>query len=320
MKNYTIRRLLGLIPVLILLSFLIYVMIDSAPGDPVLQLFGYNPDVRPEEIARLRSFYGLDQPMPVRYSKWMGKILTGNFGSSNAFHRPVTDLMKQRIPRTLQLTVAALIVSLLISLPIGIYSALKPYSTLDYVATFFVFLGRSMPGFWFALMTIIIFSINLKWLPAAGVGSQDLQGWPGFVDRMRHMILPLSVLTFLQVTAWVRYIRASLLEVIKSDFIRTARSKGLAERVVVLKHGLRNAMIPIITIIALDLPHLFGGTVIIEQVFAYPGMGRLIFEAIVSKDMNLAMGCLILLAFLTVVASLLADIAYALVDPRVRFD
>jgi peptide/nickel transport system permease protein len=320
MKNYTIRRVFGLIPILILLSFLIFVMLDSAPGDPVLQLFGYNPDVRPEEIARLREYYGLDQPMPVRYWKWMSKILSGSFGTSNAFHMPVTELMKQRIPRTLQLTVAALVLSLLIALPIGVYSALKPYSPLDYIATFFVFLGRSMPSFWFALMTIIVFAIWLKWLPAAGVQTHQLTGWEGLMDRLKHTILPLSVLTFLQVTAWVRYIRASLLEVVKSDFVRTARAKGLSERRVILKHALRNAMIPIITIIALDLPHLFGGTVIIEQVFAYPGMGRLIFEAIVSKDMNLAMGCLILLAFLTVVASLLADIAYALVDPRVRFD
>ncbi len=319
MQNYVIRRVLGLIPILLMLSFLIFAMIDLAPGDPVLQLYGYNPNVGPEEIQRLREYYGLDKPMPFRYISWARKMLSGSFGNSAAFHIPVSELLAQRIPRTLQLTVVALCTSLIIALPIGVYSALKPYSPIDYVATFCVFLGRSMPSFWFALITIIVFSIHLKWLPAAGVETGDLKGWVGSFDRIKHLILPLMVLSFLQVTGWVRYIRASLLEVVKSDYIRTARAKGLAERTVVLKHALRNAMIPIITIIALDLPQLVGGTVVIEQVFAYPGMGRLIFEAIVSKDVNLAMACLILLACLTVVASLLADVFYAVVDPRVRF-
>ena len=302
-----------------MLSVLLFTMIDLAPGDPVLQLYGYNPDVRPEEIQRLREYYGLDKPMPYRYAKWVAKMASGSFGNSAAFHIPVSDLLGQRIPRTLQLTVVALCTSLIIAVPIGVYSALKPYSLADYVATFFVFLGRSMPSFWFALITIMVFSIHLKWLPAAGVETGDLTGWIGSWDKIKHLILPLMVLTFLQVTGWVRYVRASLLEVVKSDYIRTARAKGVTESKVILKHALRNAMIPIITIIALDLPQLVGGTVVIEQVFAYPGMGRLIFEAIVSKDVNLAMACLILLACLTVIASLLADISYAVVDPRVRF-
>lgn len=315
------KRLLGMIPMVLLLSMLIYGLIELAPGDAVLNMLGEeNPNATPEEIARLRQYYGLDQPLPVRYAKWLARVVRGDFGTSQAYHMPVLDIIKQKVPQTLLLTVSALVLSIIIALPIGIHAALHPYSVSDYLQTFMVYLGRTMPNFWFGLMLIIIFSVKLKWLPAGGMRAlRDATGWVAVRDIGKHLILPLGVLTFLRITGWVRYIRSSMLDNINADYVRTARAKGLKERVVVMKHALRNALIPIVTIMALDIPHLVGGAVIIETVFSWPGMGRLMFDAIQSKDTNLAMACLILLGLLTVLASLIADIAYAVIDPRVRF-
>jgi len=320
LRSYVTRRLLEIIPVLMLLTVLLFTLIELAPGDPLLLMFGNNPNATPEEMATLSKYYGLDQPVPVRYVKWLSKVLRGDFGSSRAYHMPVMSIVKQKIPQTVLLTTLALILSILVALPIGVYSALKPYSIGDYVQTFLVYLGRSMPGFWFGLMTIIIFAVKLRWLPAGGMtGMEDVRGWGAFVDGLKHLTLPLAVLTFLQVTGWVRYIRSSMLDTINADYVRTARAKGLKERTVIYKHALRNALIPVITLVALDMPGLLGGTVIVETVFSWPGMGRLLYDAIMNKDVNLAMACLLLLGLLTVSGSLLADIAYAVVDPRVRY-
>lgn len=321
MRSVLKKRLLGMIPMVLLLSVLLYGLIELAPGDPVLSMLGEeNPNATPEEIARLREYYGLDKPVPVRYVKWLGRVARGDFGTSRAYHMPVLTIIKQKIPQTLLLTVSALVLSIVIALPIGIHAALHPYSVSDYVQTFLVYLGRTMPNFWFGLMVIIVFSVKLKWLPAGGMRNlRDATGLAAVGDVAKHLVMPLGVLTFLRITGWVRYIRSSMLDNINADYIRTAKAKGLKERTVVMKHALRNALIPIITIMALDIPHLVGGAVIIETVFSWPGMGRLMFDAIQSKDTNLAMACLILLGLLTVLASLIADIAYSVIDPRVRY-
>lgn len=320
MHTFIVKRVLGLIPLLFLLTVLLFTLIELSPGDPLMQMFADNPNLTPEEMARLVKYYGLDQPVPVRYIKWLSRVVQGDFGSSRAYHMPVFSVIKQKIPPTLILSVSALALSLLIALPIGIYAALKPYSASDYAQTFLVYLGRSMPSFWFGLMLIIIFSVRLKWFPAGGMRSlEDARGLQALSDLVKHIILPLSVLTFLQITGWVRYIRSSMLDTINSDYVRTARAKGLRERTVIYRHALRNALIPVVTLVALDIPALVGGGVVVETVFSWPGMGRLLYDAIISKDTNLAMACLLLLGLLTMLGSLLADIAYAIIDPRIRY-
>jgi len=292
------------------------------PGDPLLYSRVENPRVivqDPERIAKLREYYHLDDPLIVRYFFWLKSLFKGDLGYSSMYKLPVLKLIKSRLPNTLMLTVTAWLIGLIVAFPIGIYSAVKKYSFLDYFFTVLAFIGISLPTFWFALMAIIVFSVFLGWFPAAGVQTYGISGsWNIFVDKLKHLALPSLVLGLVQVAYWVRYIRTSLLEVLDQDYIRTAYSKGAPDKRVILRHALRNAMIPIITIIALDIPYFFGGALIVETIFSWPGMGRLMYEAVLASDYNLAINCLMFITIVTLLSNLLADFLYVLVDPRIR--
>jgi peptide/nickel transport system permease protein len=263
----------------------------------------------------------LDDPLIVKYFDWLKNILIGDLGFSSQYKIPSSELIFSRLPNTLLLTVTAWIIGIVLALPIGIYAAVKKYSVFDYSTTVFAFVGISLPSFWFALMAIILFGVILQWLPISGLETYGVTGfWNVFLDRFRHLIMPAIVLGFIQVAFWVRYIRAALLEVLDQDYIRTAYAKGANERRVIIRHALRNAMIPIITIIALDIPYFFGGALIVETVFAWPGMGRLMYNAVLASDYNLAINCLMFLAIITLLSNLLADVLYVVVDPRIKLD
>ncbi|MBT9164147.1 MAG: Dipeptide transport system permease protein DppB [candidate division WS2 bacterium] len=327
MRDYLIRRLLQLVPLVIAVSLLIYFIIDLAPGDPLEHLL-LDPDIKMEDIERLKEIYGVGGPFLERWGKWFWRLIRYQDLGVARFHPyPVWDLILHRIPVTLRLSLLAMAVSLAVALPVGIFSARRQYSGWDNIFTGLAFFGRSMPTFWFGIMLILIFGIYLGGtpieLPMGGLSSIVFpEGVPWItlqLNAAKHHILPVLVLGLAGMTGWTRYVRSTLLEVLGQDYIRTARAKGLSERVVIWKHAFRNVLIPLITLVALTLPALFAGAIITETVFALPGMGRLIFTAVVSKDFNLAVGCLTFLCILTIVSNLLADIMYAVVDPRVRF-
>lgn len=329
MATYALRRVLQMIPLLLLISLVIFALTALQPGDPVDQLIFGNPRITPEDVARLREAYGLNIPWPQRYVSWLMRAFQGEFGYSRDFGIPATQfIFTQRLPNTLLLTVPALIISTLIAVPLGIYSAIRQYSTLDYVLTFLSFVAFSAPVFWIGVMALYLFAVYLPQvtggvivLPPGGLGSLSPEDgfWPFWLDRLKYLILPLSILMFREIAATTRFMRASFLEVIGQDFVRTAKAKGLPNRAVIFKHALRNALIPIVTILGLSIPGLFGGAVLTETVFSWPGMGRALLDLLVSKDFNVVMLCLMLLAILTVVFQLIADLAYAWVDPRIRY-
>lgn len=322
MISYFLRRVAELIPVFFLISMIIFFILNAMPGDPLLYSRVENPRVivqDPERMAKLREYYHLDDPLIVRYFFWLKSLFKGDLGYSSMYKLPVLKLIRSRLPNTLMLTVTAWLIGLIVAFPIGIYSAVKKYSFLDYFFTVLAFIGISLPTFWFALMAIIVFSVTLGWFPTTGVQTYGISGsWNIFVDKLKHLALPSLVLGLVQVAYWVRYIRTSLLEVLDQDYIRTAYSKGAPDKRVILKHALRNAMIPIITIIALDIPYFFGGALIVETIFSWPGMGRLMYEAVLASDYNLAINCLMFITIVTLLSNLLADFLYVLVDPRIR--
>jgi peptide/nickel transport system permease protein len=324
MKGYFLKRTLELIPIFFIISFIIFALLNAMPGDPLLQMRMQNPRAfaqDPERLIELREFYHLDDPLAVKYFDWLKNILIGDLGYSSQYKIPVSELIFSRLPNTLLLTVTAWVIGIALALPIGIYAAVKKYSVFDYSTTIFAFVGISLPSFWFALMAIILFGVILQWLPISGIATYGLMGfWVVFLDKFKHLIMPSIVLGFVQVAFWVRYIRASLLEVLDQDYIRTAYAKGASESRVIIKHALRNAMIPIITIIALDIPYFFGGALIIETVFAWPGMGRLMYQAVLASDYNLAINCLMFLAIITLLSNLIADVLYVVVDPRIKLN
>lgn len=321
MKGYFFKRFLELIPVFFLISIIIFVILNAMPGDPLLQMRMENPRAvnDPQKMAELRVYYHLDDPIYIKYFDWLKNFITGDMGFSSQYKKPVVGLILGRLPNTLILTITAWVIGLGVALPIGIYSAVRKYSVFDYSTTVFAFIGISMPAFWFALMAIIIFGVFLQWLPISGIETYGITGfWNIFADRVKHLVLPALVLGLVQVAYWVRYIRTSLLEVLDQDFIRTAYAKGGKEKRVIFKHALRNAMIPIITIITLDIPYFFGGSLIIETIFAWPGMGRLMYQAVLASDYNLAINCLMFITVITLFSNLMADILYVVVDPRIR--
>ncbi|WP_412027995.1 ABC transporter permease [Deinococcus yunweiensis] len=331
MGTYILRRALQMIPLLLVISVMIFMLTALQPGDPVDQLTFGNTNITPEDIARLKQAYGLDQPWYVRYFFWLKQAATGNFGYSQDFNIPALEFVfQQRMPNTLLLTVPALVISTLIAVPLGIFSAIRQYSWMDYVLTFFSFLAFSAPVFWVAAMAMYFFAVYLPGvtggtvsLPPGGLGSPDLPLDAGFwataMDKLHYLLLPLAILMLREIAVTMRFMRANMLEVLTQDFVRTARAKGLNSRAVLYKHALRNAVAPILTLLGLSIPGLFGGAVITETVFSWPGMGRAIFDALVTKDFNVVMVALMLLALLTVVFQLLTDIAYAYVDPRIRY-
>ncbi len=335
MTQYIIRRLLQAIPVLFIVSMLVFALIQIAPNNP-LAAYQNNPNISPEDLLRLEQEYGFNDPLPVKYVKWLSQTLQGNWGDSFVTHRPVITEIGERLPNTLYLSLIAFALALALAIPIGVISAVRQYSLFDHIVTTIAFMGQSIPIFWFGLILIIIFSVNLQ-NPFAGTPlfphPAPLPLFPGggmttlsdnppapLVDRIWHLILPVSMLAVFQLAQHVRYMRAGMLDILKMDFIRTARSKGLRERVVIYRHAFKNAAIPLATIIALEIPALFNGAVFTETMFSWPGMGRLFFNSAERGDYTVLMGILMISAALIIFFNLVADIAYAFLDPRIRYD
>ena len=349
MIGYLLRRLLGAIPLLLGILTLIFFIIHIAPGDPTARFF--NPNVAPEVIAQMRRNLGLDQPIHIQYFKWLSAFVRGDFGYSFGQMRPISDILFPsgcelfrvgRVPlpfftceeggvlwNTLQLTLISLVIIFAVGMLIGIVQAVRQYSLADNVLTFVALFFYSMPSFWLALMLILVLSLKAsqwgwpEWLqfPAsqmASVGADRMDPGPRFLDRLEHLLLPAIALGIGSAAGVARYMRGSMLEVIHQDFIRTARAKGLSERKVIFKHALRNALIPIITLLGLYLPFLLSGAVLVETIFAWPGMGRLIVDAIFQRDYPLVMATSFVIAAIVVVGNLVSDVLYAVVDPRIR--
>lgn len=319
MGRYLLRRLLISVPVLFGITLVTFVIINLAPGDPVLAM------INPEQISALgpgwleeqKKALGLDKPLPVRYGIWLKEIAQGNLGFSYSDRQPIVDKITERIWPTVKLMLTVQALALAIALPIGVISALKQYSLIDYIATIFGFLTISIPSFFLALAAIYVLAVKLKWLPTAGMATVGKP--PSLLDSVEHLILPAVVLGLGQAAPLIRYTRSSMLETVRQDYVRVARAKGLSERAIVYGHSLRNALIPLVTIIALSLPQLLGGTVIIEQVFAWPGMGTLAITAVRGRDYSTIMAINLIGAVAILVSNLLADLLYAWVDPRIKY-
>ncbi|MBI4040581.1 MAG: ABC transporter permease [Deltaproteobacteria bacterium] len=316
MFAYLARRLIQSLFILFGLSVVIYYSLALMPGDPIDLLITSNPNVKVEDIARLRKQYGLDQPIYIRYFKWFNQVVIhGDLGFSRVYKKPTSQILRGRISNTFKLMVGAFLFSLLIAIPIGIYAAFSQYSKFDYVLSILAFIGISIPPFWLGLMLITLFSEKLGWFPAGGF---QTIGFDGGFDRFKYLVLPVCSISAQSIGYWMRYMRSSILEVIQMDYIRTAYAKGLDENTVLFKHALRNALIPMITILALSLPGLVSGAVITESIFAWPGMGRLLLDSVLNTDYYIAMFALLFLAVLTLLSNFAADFLYALVDPRIR--
>lgn len=322
MLQYVARRLIQSAFIIVVISILLFWLINSLPNG-MMSAYAENADMTPEDLARLRAKYGLDDPIPVRYAKWIGNLVQGDWGNSFVSKRPVIQEIQERLPNTLLLMGVSFIITLLIAVPVGILSAIKQYSIFDQIATTLTFAGQSLPVFWFGLMLIIIFHVTLRrpdgtpFLPGSGMATlgQPFSLW----DRIEHLILPISMLSAVSIAGYMRYMRSFMLDVISQDYVRTARAKGLEERVVIFKHALRNALIPLVTLIALDLPALFGGAVFTETIFSWPGMGRLYIDAAFKTDYPLVMAILIINSALIVFSNLLADVLYGYLDPRISY-
>lgn len=319
MGRYILRRILISIPVMLGITIVTYLIVNLAPGDPVSAML--NPEAiasqGPEWVAQQKANLGLNKPLPVRYVLWIGQLGHGNLGFSYNDRLPVTSKLKERFWPTAKLMLTVEFIALLVAIPIGVISAVKQYSWIDYISTIFGFTAVSIPSFFLALAAIYIFSVKIGWLPAAGMSTIGQP--PTFFDSLKHLVLPALVLGLSQAAPLIRYTRSSMLETIRQDYMRTARAKGLGEMFVLYRHGLRNAMIPLITVVALDLPKLLGGTVIIEAVFAWPGMGTLAIESVRNRDYPVIMAINLLAAVLILASNLLADVLYALVDPRIKY-
>ena len=322
MINYIIKRLLFMIPMLIGITIICFVVMHLAPGSPTDMETQMNPRVSVEMKERLRAMYDLDKPLHVQYLKWAKKLLVLDLGTSfSSDRRPVADKILERLPITIALNILSMLLILLVAIPIGVLSAVRQNSLFDRITSVFVFIGFAMPTFWLALLLMILFGVQLGWLPISGIRSLNYEYLPAgkaFVDLIRHLIMPVLLSAFGGLAGFSRYMRANMLEVIRQDYITTARAKGLSERVVIYKHALRNAMLPVVTILGLSVPGLIGGSVIFETIFAIPGMGQLFYMAVMSRDYPTIMGILFIGALLTLLGNLLADVSYALVDPRIR--
>jgi peptide/nickel transport system permease protein len=320
---------------LFIVSILVFGLIQIMPNNP-LSAYLDNPNISHEDLLRLQEEYGFNDPLPVKYVKWLSQTLQGNWGDSFVTHRPVMKEIGERLPNTLYLSGIALVLALLVAIPIGMISAIRQYSLFDHLVTTIAFMGQSIPIFWFGLLLIIIFSVNLQ-NPLAGTSlfphPPPLPLFPGggmttlgenppdpLVDRLWHLMLPLTMLAMVQLAQFVRYMRAGMLDILKMDFIRTAYAKGLKERVVIYKHAFKNAAIPLVTIIGLDIPNLFIGALYTETIFSWPGMGRLFFNSADRGDYTVMMGILMTSATLIIFFNLVADIAYGFLDPRIRYD
>lgn len=323
MTNYIIRRVIQAIPLLLLVSFAVFFLMNLIPGGP-LSAYENNPDITPQDLERLRHELGLDAPLHVRYWNWLTAVLRGDWGISQITRRPALTEIGDKLPNTLYLSLIAFTLTLLIAIPLGMLSAIRQYSWFDHAMTSLAFMGQAMPVFWFGLILIIIFNVTLKhpnggpMLP--GGGMVTIGAPPTLADRISHLILPVSVLVLFGLGSHLRFMRAGMLDVLTQDYIRTAHAKGLRERSVILRHALKNSVIPLVTVVGLELPGLVNGALITETIFSWPGMGRLFFNSIERADYAVMMGVLMLSATMIVVGGLLTDIVYGFLDPRIRFD
>ena len=319
---FALRRLLVSIPLLIGITFISFLVISLAPGGPLDFLTPEDPNASPEVRQRLIQEFGLDQPVYVQYGRWLSRVVRLDFGRTFLPDgRPVLTKIGERLPITLFLNVLEMLVIVGLAVPIGVLSATRQYSFYDKITTVFVFVGFATPDFWLALLLMFLFGVQLGWLPISGLRSMNweyLSFWRQQSDFVAHLILPIAVATFGGLAGFSRYMRQSMLEVIRQDYIQTARAKGLAEGVIIGKHALRNALLPVVTVLGLSLPGLIGGSVIIESIFAIPGMGQLMVQSVFSRDYPVVMGNLVIVATLTLFANLVADVAYGMVDPRIR--
>ncbi|MCM8749337.1 ABC transporter permease [Thermomicrobiaceae bacterium CFH 74404] len=313
MAAYVVRRLLQAVVLLFLVSVLTFLLIHSAPGGPALLA---NPELSREQIQQMTEQLGLDDPLPVQYLRWLGNVARGDFGSSYNTVQPVTRLIAERLPNTVMLTGLALVLSILVAVPLGVLSALKRNSAIDRIIAGFSFIGVSIPVFWLGIMLIIVFAVQLKVLPAGGMYTLGAEF--SLVDRLKHLLLPSLVLVVANLAELTRYTRSGMINVLGEDYIRTARAKGLPNRVVLTRHALRNALIPVITIIGVLLPRAVSGAAITETVFSWPGMGRLAVEAAMTRDYPVVLGATLTVALVVVLSSLVTDLLYAYIDPRIR--
>jgi peptide/nickel transport system permease protein len=322
MLNYLVKRILMLFPLLLGITLITFTVIHLAPGEPVEMQTAMSPKVSAASRAKLREFYGLDKPLHVQYVRWLNNLAHFNLGRSFApDNRPVADKVLERLPVTLSLNFIVLILEFGLAIPIGILAAVRRDTLVDRGISVFVFIGFAIPTFWLALLCIYFFGVKYPILPVSGIhslGSENLPFFARLVDMGRHLLLPISIATFGTLAGLSRYTRSSMLEVLSQDYITTARAKGVSERVVVYKHALKNALLPVITFLGFSLPGLIGGSVIFETIFAIPGMGQLFYQGVMARDYPLVMGILVIGACLTLIGNLLADLCYAFADPRIR--
>lgn len=322
MSAYILRRLIQTLVVIVMLSYFCFYVMTLMPGDPVDIMISSNPKITSEDIARLKSLYGLDQPAYKRYLNWVENLAQGDLGYSRTYRIPVQELMGARLWNTFILSFASLILSILLAVPMGIYSALKPGSKTDYVVNFFSFAGISIPSFWLAIVLIIIFAVKFPIFPAGGtqtIGSNHLGFWADLADRVKYLVLPVASLSIQQIGRFARFTRSAMLEAMRNDFIRTAKAKGLSRQRVIWQHGFRNALIPLITILALSFSSLFSGAILTETVFAYQGVGKLAYDSIIANDYNVAMVAFIISVSMVLLMNLVADILYGVADPRISY-
>lgn len=317
MIAYATRRLLQLIPLLFGISIVLFAVIQAAPGGPEGALLNSGRFIDPAVIEAYRERLGVDQPVHVQYVRWLTAAISGDFGTSFSTTRPVSEMIAERLPATLELMGAAFLFAAIVAIFLGVVSAIKQYSWFDHLGTGLSFVGIAMPVFWFALILQLVFGVLLGWLPIAGT---ETVGATSLGDHLLHLVLPTVVLSFNYIAGWSRYLRSSLIDVMRADYIRTARAKGLPERRVIGVHALRNALIPLLSVMALNLSSLFSGAVITETVFAWPGIGRLFVQAMFARDYPLLMGILMLGSLMVIVFNLVADLLYGALDPRIRFD
>jgi peptide/nickel transport system permease protein len=316
MSRFLARRLAEIVVVTAVMAFIIYALIGLMPGDPVDLMITADPRITPADAARLRAVYGLDRPLGERFLAWATAAVQGDLGYSRLFSQPVGDALLPRLGNSALLMGTSFALAVAIALPAGIAAARRPGGRADHAINLACFAGISVPPFWLALMLILLFAVGLRWLPAGGIATV---GDGGLADRLRHLVLPVTSLTLASIGGYTRFVRAAMIEALRQDYVRTARAKGAGETRVLYGHALRNAMVPVVTILALSFGSLFSGALITETVFAYPGMGKLIADAVLGNDYNLALAGLLLATLVTLLANLAADIAYAALDPRITY-
>lgn len=317
MTAYVVRRVIQMVPMILGVTVVIFGIIQAAPGGPEAALLESGRFIDPAVIESYRERLGVDQPVPVQYVRWLGAAVQGDLGVSFSSTRPVAEMIRERLPATLELMGVSFLLAAVVAIALGIFSAVRQYSAFDHLATGFSFLGIAMPVFWFALILQMVFGVWLGWLPVAGTHTV---GDTSVADHLAHLALPALVLSVRYIAGWSRYLRSSLLAVLRADYVRTARAKGLPERVVIGVHAVRNALIPLVSIMALNLAGMFSGAVITETIFAWPGIGRMFVQAMFSRDYPLLMGILLLGSVMVIVFNLVADVTYGLLDPRIRYE